>query len=65
MVNAGARIAVSLDRTGRLARSGRQDVLVGLRKCLRWQGEFLGLRFVAIRACRPEVCCLFDQGQQR
>jgi len=21
-------------------------------------------RFVAIRACRPEVCRLFDQGQQ-
>ena len=52
MVNAEARIAIALDRTGRLARSRRQ-------------GVFLGLRFVAIRACRPEVCRLFDQGQQR
>ena len=65
MVNEEARIAVSLDRTGRLARSGRQDALVGVRKRLRWQGVFLGLMFVAIRACRPEVCRLFDQGQQR
>ena len=40
-------------------------MFVGLRKRLRWQGVFLGLRFVAIRACRPEVCRLFDQGQQR
>ena len=54
-----------LDRTGRLARSGRQDVFVGLRKRLRWQGVVLGLRFVEIRACRPEVCRSFDQGQQR
>ena len=53
-----------LDRTGRLARSGRQDVFVGLRKRLCWQGVFLGLRFVAVRACGPEVCRLFDQGQQ-
>ena len=40
-------------------------MFVGLRKCLRWQGVVLGLRFVEIRACRPEVCRLFDQGQQR
>ena len=65
MVNAQARIAFPLDRIGRLARSGRLDVLVGPRKSLCWQGVFLGLRFVAIRACRPEVCRLFDQGQQR
>ena len=64
MVNAEAHISVPLDRTGRLYRSGRQDLVVGLRKRLHWYGVFLGLRFVAIRACRPEVCRLFDQGQQ-
>jgi len=64
MVNAEACIAVPLDQTGRLAHSGRQDVLVGLRKRLRWQGVLLGLRFVAICACRLEVCRLFHQGQQ-
>ena len=40
-------------------------MFVGLRKRLRWQGVVLGLRFVEIRACRPEVCRSFDQGQQR
>ena len=65
MVKAQARTAVPFDRTERLSRSGRKDVLVGQRKSLCWQGVFLGLRFVAIRACRPEVCRLLDQGQQR
>ena len=46
MVNAQARIAVSLDQTGRLSRSGRQDVLLGLRKRLCRQGVLVGLRFV-------------------
>ena len=64
MVNAQACIAISLDQTERLSRSGRQDVLVGLRKCLCSQGVFLGLRFVARHACRSEVCHLFDHGQQ-
>jgi len=29
-----------------------------------WQDMSLGLRFVARHVCRPEVCRLFDQGQQ-
>ena len=45
MVNVHACIAVSLDQTGRLSRSGRQ-------------GVFLGLRFAVRRACQPEVCLI-------
>ena len=63
MINAEAHISIPLDRTERLYRSGRQDLVVGLRKRLHWQGVFPGLRLVAISACRSEVRRLLDQGQ--